>query len=516
MDGDHCDGDDSDKNNKFRTTTNVISSETKTTQYTSASSEPIPSTSVQSIGGVVSSNLISNFPNDVLIKQEPEPEPSAMVMDTVQTVQCDKSTVTSGQLHLTSPLKKNIEQLSIPQQFFADPSKRTTTTISNQNNTSVPNVIGNKSITAAEVFVQPKPTTPKRFIKCVSKDGKVSLMELIQDESNPKLFKMILPKSVNTSKVGLKQPQQQLQLPRATNAVLTTASMQPPIKIGTVLANPSSGKVVPIIRTSNSVSSNANIPSASLNLTTIPSLSGLSSQSMNKPNIVIGGNLSLNGPSTSTILPKLVAVNSSTPMTPTAQPTSSTQSLSPHMRIIKKNNKIFVVDSQQLQKTQSQQQTVRKPQVSLLKPRPTTAIGSSVVKKITVTNIPGIEYKNINVYVPNDIQIASKSIFKAKHTSAMRPSYSELLEKRFIARNTYSNMTEAISWLLKAIPLVTPLASQLEFRESFPFVVSSMAEFSNLNVVKQRSFEVIFVIERRLLFDRLRLFKIGIKMISRP
>lgn len=48
-----------------------------------------------------------------------------------------------------------------------------------------------------------KATAKKTFVKCVGKDGKVSLMELVRDEKNPKLFKMILPPGVQANKMVL-------------------------------------------------------------------------------------------------------------------------------------------------------------------------------------------------------------------------------------------------------------------------------------------------------------------------
>lgn len=497
MDG-QGDDDDSDENNKCRTT-NTVSSGMHTIQNIVAPPEPMPSTSSQSIAAVVSNNQISHFPNEMRIKQEPGVETVPVAIPIPVPTQCDKPIATNEQIHsiehnypsiLTTPIK--IEQPSISHQIIAGPSKQIST-ICNQNYANLLNAGSNVSAINPVVAAQPKAATPKRFIKCVSKDGKISLMELVQDESNPKVFKMVLPKGVGTNRVNLQQQQQQQ--PQAMNTMklvkpLGTALMQP-IKIGTMLASSSSGKM-PLIRnltgnSMNSISNNANTPITNLNLTTINSISAIpkATQLVPNSNIVVV-------PKPSISLPKLVAINSPKSTTPPTNKASlSAQQFPPGTRIIKNNNKILVLDSNQLQKAQRQKQSLLKPQVSLLKPRPTTSIGSSV-KRITVTNIPGIEHKNINVFVPNDMGMATKSVFKAKSTLTMRQNFSKLLENRFMARRTFSNMTEAIAWLMKAIPLVSSTAAHPEFRESFPFVVSTMAEFYSFHVAKQRNFEVIF------------------------
>lgn len=513
MDGQSNDDDSGDTSKSQGT--NTISS-----VRTMATPEPIPSTSSQSIGAVVPNKQISNLCTEVQIKQEPGvgtiptpvPLPVPMPVPTI----CDKPIATTEQIHstdhnypsiLTTPIK--IEQSTIPQPIIAGPSKQMTK-ISNQNITNVASTSSIKSATISTsplVAVGSKTNTPKRFIKCVSKDGKISLMELVQDESNPKVFKMVLPKGVGTGKINLQQPQlQQQQQSQAMNSIkLVTPSLMQPIKIGAVLPSTSSG-AVPIIRnltgkSMNFITTNTNTPVTNLNLATINSASAVrtSPQIANKSNVVV-----VSKPPTS--LPKLVAINSPKTTT-TPLPVISKaffapgQQLPSSTRIIKKDNKILVLDSKQLPKTQRHKQSLLKPQVSLLKPRstPTTTFIRNSLKKITVTNIPGIEHKNINVFVPNDIGMATKSVFKAKNTAKIQlHNYSNHLENRFMARKTFSNMTEAIAWLLKAMPLVSSFAAQDGFRESFPFVVSTMADFYSLHVAKQRSFEVIFVVTIRI------------------
>lgn len=515
---DHGNDEDGVKSNKSHTSSTVSS---EVVQHTVVAPDPKSSTSSQSMAAAVSNNQISNICHGVRIKQEPGGETRPAVVPAVMPaplsipvrVKCDKPIATNEQIHsiehnypsiLTTPNTK-IEQSTTQQRIIAGPSKQMST-ICNPNTANVLNAGINPTAINPVVAVQPKATTPKRYIKCVSKDGKISLMELVQDESNPKLFKMVLPKGVaGPSTVNLQQSQA-MNTVKLVKPPTTPSSMQP-IKIGAVLPGTSTGKM-PIIRNlmGNSMNlmskSTPNTPIASLNLSTIHSLSAIPkpkpTQFVNQSNVVV-----VSTPSTS--LPKLVAINS--PKTTMASPIINTPSLGssgqqfpPGTRVIKKNNKILVLDAKQMgQGAQRPKQSLLKPQVSLLKPRPPppTLIGNSL-KRITVSNIPGIEHKNINVFVPNDIGIArttttpTKSVFKAKSTSTVRQDFGNQLENRFMARRTFSNMTEAIAWLLKTMPLVSSSAAQDGFRESFPFVVANMAEFYSLHVAKQRSFEVIF------------------------
>lgn len=484
-------GDDDDRDQNASGSIQTVSSEVRTPQKVVIVPEPMPSTSSQPMASVC---------NEIRIKQEPGMDTVPVVVTMPAPIQpkCDKPMTTNEQIQSTehnypsistTPIK--IEQSPTRPQIVAGPSKQRTS-ICIQNSANALNVGSKLTTTNPMVVVQPKGAPgQKRFIKCVSKDGKISLMELVQDAANPKVFKMVLPKGVGTGKISLQQ-QPQPQPSQAMNTVKFVKPMIQPMKIGTVLPSTSTGQM-PIIRnlsrsSMNLISTNANTPVTNLNLTTTNTLASMTkpTQSVNKSNVVV-----VSKPSVS--LPKLVAINSQkTTMSPINKMVPRPGQLPPGTRIIKKDNKILVLESNQPYKTQQQRQSLLKPQVSLLKPRPLITSIASSVKRITVTNIPGIEHKNINVFVPNDIGVsATKSVFKTKNTGTMRYDFSNHLESRFMARKTFTNMTEAIAWLLKSIPLVTSYAAQDGFRESFPFVVATMADFYSLHVAKQRSFEVI-------------------------
>lgn len=233
---------------------------------------------------------------------------------------------------------------------------------------------------------------------------------------------------------------------------------------------------------------------------------------------ILLGNLS--SPKKNQPMPKLVAINSPhastsilnrpipppkivvpaiqqkiTPVSSASRPASMQKTNhSPITGVMQANNKIIVLDSSRLPK--NQQQSLLKPQVSLLKPRPAAATTGRAttkanhLKKITVSNISGLENRNINVFVPADVKFESNVKFKSQTDKQIHHKYGAELEQWFLAGNSFTNMTGAIGWLLKRIPLISTMAAQPEFRESFPFVVPTLADFYSLLIPKQRSFEV--------------------------
>lgn len=456
--------------------------------------QPIPSTSSQSLTKSTGNYPASSVSQEVFVKQEP------------MEVQCIQPQVPFDESHRnghgsTIDTSMNQSQLILPPVIIKSeppPLVKPISTISqpkicDQNaNKPPPNIVTGK----------------KTFIKCVSKDGKVSLMELIRDDKNPKMFRMVLPPGVQGNKVTTQQsPTLMPPVRGATPVVLNPMNlvrpmapvvntMPKPIIIGTpgVRVGPSGTRVSHIQTMSTEVTSlnSANMSSNTLNPAVRP-ISSLKSpnQSPNTLNSLNNPNFFINHSNASKNPPKLVAINS--PLTPPTQrilPNKQLNPLAPSVRIIQKNNKILVLDPNRVTKTPPR--SLLKPQVSLLKPRnppPTT----SSLKKITFSNIPGLEHKNINIFVPADVRLGPTAVSKAQSTYQARPKFNEEFEKRFMARQKFANITEAFGWLLKEVPLISSLAKQPEFKESFPFVVSTPDEFYSLLLPKQRSFEVIFI-----------------------
>lgn len=431
---------------------------------------------------------------------------------------------------------------------FKPPTVMPNLKICDQNNANASNTAG-KPVT--HVIPPERGSSRRTFVKCVGKDGKVSLMELVQDEKNPKLFKIVVPqRSVQGNKLTL----QAANLNRISTPIIRSPSnvMKPamastnpvvqPIKTGVtavsiVTATTTSAGTATSTATSTfaiQLPNPANVRRVHLNavkpifINSSPNLKP--SISTFKPPIAtltassaaFGSNQRLQSPNqfvstamqsvSNSSLPKLVAINSRVPSNSPNWPLQSAvvqtkpvmtfkpaaiskaganlpAAFNSATRIIQKNSKILVLDPNRASKNQ---QSLLKPQVSLLKQRnsPATVIPSNL-KKITVTNIAGIEHKNINVFVPADVQLDARTAAKSQNVHPGRHCYSDEVEHRFMARRAFSNVTEAVGWLLKEVPLVSPLATQPEFRESFPFALPTLDDFHKLHPAKQRSFEVI-------------------------
>lgn len=444
--------------------------------------DPMPSTSSQSIPTPIEHPQNPSSSCEISIKQEPlnvqMPVPETLI-STEPPIKIENSQHYGATSALASvPLSVPIPSVNTVNIKMEHPSPLPVIPefkICDLNNANISSQIGNPQVKV--VMPASKEPPKKRFIKCVSKDGRVSLMELIQDEKNPKLYKMVLPQPVQGSTIVL---------PPAANRMATPIVLNPPN-----LVRPAANLVVQPNSLVPPNIGNINLPSRALPVGSIRPVIVLNrpNQPMNKTNATLNRS---NGTSISVELPKLVAIDS-----PRPQPTVVTQQPRPVVlpapirpstaiipckptQIIQKNNKVLVLDSNQPSRTQPK--SLLKPGVSLLKPRPQST--SNNLKKIIVNNIPGIEHKNINVFVPADVKLELNTAIKST-------TFEDALEKRFLDLRIFSNVSDAVAWLMKEIPLVTSMASQRGYRESFPFAMSTLAEFQSLHLAKQRSFEVI-------------------------
>lgn len=515
----------------------------------SASYHPIPSTSSQALSKSIENPTPSNSlaQNSPLVKQEPIDfvHPSANTVTTHDShingheITQTPSISTPVVMKTETPVNIPTEQPAVP---FKLPTAMPKLKICDQNNANASNLAG-KPMT--NVLLPERGSTRKTFVKCVGKDGKVSLMELVQDEKNPKLFKMVMPQGVQGNKLTLQaHSTNRISTPIILNpsnimkpATTTANSVVQPVKTGVSIVSPAAttpGKptsatttfAIKIPNTANVrqmhlstakpifINSNSNlkplISTFKSPITTITSTSATftrSNQPVQSPNQFV--TTAIQSVSKSA-LPKLVAINSTVPSIPLNRPLQQMVALtkpvmtfkpapvstaglpaafSSATRIIQKNSKILVLDHNRAPKNQ---QSLLKPQVSLLKQRNSPAtVNSRNLKRITVSNIAGIEHKNINVFVPADVQFGARVTAKSQNVHPIRQRYSDEVEHRFMARRAFSSMTEAIGWLLKEVTLVSPAAAQPEFRESLPFVLPTLDNFHRLHPAKQRSFEVI-------------------------
>lgn len=316
----------------------------------------------------------------------------------------------------------------------AGPPLPTTTSQVASNFTSLPKMIAVNAPTVNASSLLVNATTGKRFMKCVDKTGKVSLIEMIADPNNPKIIKMILPS-------------------RARTTSLQASSSD---------ANKSKILMMPAQLITSNTSANASGSSSVVRTNTIRAPIVVS-----KPREKLPFDRSS---SKTVILP-----NGKVVFTERAATTSRVKQLA--------------------------QQSLLRPQISLLKPQKIeekpavpVSIGTKGLKMITVNNLSGMENRNINVYLPTecqsevDIEIPNSKRFVV--ITKKRQQLACDLETEFHRCVHFPTVTASVVWLLKRLPLISPLAHQHDYKESFPFVVASIETFDAMPTVKQRCFEV--------------------------
>lgn len=335
-------------------------------------------------------------------------------------------------LHIEDTIQRpskivNIIEPRVNAQF---PLKATTSQVPS-NPTSLPKVI---AINKPSINVSNLPlnaATGKRFIKCIDKTGKVSLIEMVADPNNPKIVKMVLPAALRTVAV------QSSPSDTKNNRIISLPTQLLPVKTSTIIST----------------------------------ASGVQPNVIRLPTIVTKSN-------DQKLLTK--SVNNTVRMS---------------------NGKVVIIDkATTTAKTKPLvQQSLLRPQISLLKPqnmedKPLASMGTKGLKMITVNNLSGMENRNINVFMPtecesdSDIEIPRSKRFVVN--AKKRYQLACELEIEFNRCQNFANVTASMVWLLKRLPLISPLANQHDYKESFPFVVDSIETFEAMTTPRQRSYEV--------------------------
>lgn len=350
-----------------------------------------------------------------------------------QTSNSFTATMPNEELSLMKTIKKEIEPVSeqsecLPEQFLKDSVSDTKPIIHQNQNCDQIKPTARPSLLSAKT---PGPTKPKplialpkisptvmngpgkKLIKCVTKDGKVSFLQLVQDPNNPKLFKIMLPKAPATNQAENLQKLNLVKLLPNNQQMLNMLPQPSPIQTKTTIC---------------------------------PSETFIKSNPLKRAN--------------TTPLPTTIC------------------------------NKITAIDLNGMLQPQTQQRSLLKPQVSLLK---SSAVNSNASiaspnknngKMITVSNIPGLENKNINIYLPREVRPSTSSMAPLDQPHIK-------LQTSFLMNSLFLNMTDAISWLFRKIPLIDSRTAKSEFKHLFPFVVPSSSVFNSLTIAKQRNYEVI-------------------------
>lgn len=316
-------------------------------------------------------------------------------------------------------------------------------------------------IEAANQSVVKKPVQAKKLIKCIDKSGKVSFVELVQDPSNPKVFKMIVPKVVSIAKNSI---------PAAGATPATSAN-----------GNGATTQLVSDVGAPSTLSATAirqkNHKVFAIDSTKVP----VQLQLQHKQ-------------------PQQQHQQPQQPQTGQQRPAQQ-QHLQPQQKSQLKQmppahpkhpQALYPLTKRQIlpKPSQPQQQSLLKPQISLLK---LSQSAKAPVKVIRVNNIAGLKNRNINVFVPSNLKVHPSNTGPAQPDEQPKESRNldVQLETEFCGQS-FNTVTMAVNWLLKRLPLISSNASYANYRQAFPFVTRSLADFKSFHLAKQRSFEVIF------------------------
>lgn len=335
----------------------------------------------------------------------------------------------------------------------------------------------------------------KKFMKCVDKQGKVSFVELLPDPNNPKVFKLVLPNKKLTPSLGSNsiRPMPSLSPIQPTNAktlqvssaASTSSTVQPQVPI-----NSSSYKEISVNATFKQP---LQATQASSSVKRIVNVNAINNSVGIKNSVASSVNEVSNKVSKDLISPmKRPAETSQVPVNQKCA-LSSVQGKA----VIMKNGKIFIVDKSKAIIQPKLQQSLLKPQVSLLKPTiaenkkqvqvscPSLSITSSMNNNFHGEK--SVFKKNSKITTQNDSTAFSKKIVGVKFDPKQ---YAVELEERFYKCDHFENVTTSVFWLLRQLPLI--MQQEIHgLRDSFPFMVRSEKIYNAMPWGKQRCYEVI-------------------------
>lgn len=297
----------------------------------------------------------------------------------------------------------------------------------------------------------------KKFVKCIDKNGKVSLIQVVVDPNNPKILRMVTPAAISTiTKVA------------STTTVTTPSSAPKIIKLSSVL--PLAGNRSPIVLPKLSVIS------AGTTLTQIAKpLLGQIKKLIQAP----------------TRSPE--KLSASAPVRFSIESPSASKPL--QSSAVNINQIVAQNPARKLIRPSQPQQSLLKPQFSLLKssnskkPQLTIADKSNM-KVITVKNIVGLQNKQINVFFKQEVMADPPAGRKMDIKTQPNRRWADKLERSF-SDNKFSTVRGAAAWLLQRLPLISPLRRKVSYHQSFPFAVESDEKYQGLSVAKHRSHEVV-------------------------
>lgn len=325
--------------------------------------------------------------------------------------------------------------------------------------------------------IQPQKKIMPNLVKCLDSNGKVIIVQLVADPNNPKNIKII-----KNPKLNLQTIQSTSNTIKIANSTVVSSQINSPTNILPTIASASSNNK--IVHISNQLPNSVNEVVKLPNVVVSPTGSGA------RPNVV-----KINQPICSGVKSTPPTINqASTTVVKNVfdqhqrQQSNTTNTSTNNKTIIMKNGNIFIVQNTNSsnnsirpaiqQKTKLKQESLLKPQISLLK----TNLNKPTQSYLQTSNkVPSILGRGEPIQFSKNKQIIAS-------TSQLPPqSYQKRLETQFYQRNTFSTVKLAVTWLLKHIPLFNQLPiNDVNFESEFPFVCQSKKSFMCLTNIQQK------------------------------
>lgn len=324
----------------------------------------------------------------------------------------------------------------------------------------------------------------KALVRCLDTNGKIIFVELQIDPKNPKNIKIIktptqpAPQSIPKPTVTQTKINPLIEQIRTTPLSTTLLSNNPSNSANQLMeTNSTNSTSITVNPKPITVQGNTNV--SQLNLT------GTKNVIENKKVFIIKPPT----PSNPVNPPPLVRISNPTKVTlvpnitnqkvlqPLPKPTPTRKLSISSNNVIMKNGQIIILSKDKLH-TKPKQESLLKPQISLLKPLYQKQTNESTTMKSNSSQKPSCQIfgSRLNKQIPLNQNVVKRD-------------YQKDMSILFL-RHRFDTVRSAVEYLLRNAPLINTLSSRIEFSAAFPFVAESQEKFDSFPIPKRRSYEV--------------------------
>lgn len=332
----------------------------------------------------------------------------------------------------------------------------------------------------------------KTLVRCLDTNGKIVFVELQVDPNNPKNIKIVKTPTViaatqPTSQNLSKFPNvTQLKLNPPTEQIRHVAHTTPVSNILSNTSNSPKQYVVHPVTSTRTIHSKPVMIQSNANLSRFISTDAKSSTENKKIFIIKSStppNLSSTNPPPLVRMsnPNKVALAPSAPNVKVIQQVTKpieTRKLTINANnVIMKNGQIIILDKDKSH-PKPRQESLLKPQVSLLKPLYQKQLNESTLPKSNTIQKPLSQVAGFRIR--KQIALGQNNIKRDYH----KEFYTVFLRHRF------HTVRSAVEYVLRNVPLINTLSSKPEYSTAFPFVTESHDKFTSFSFPKRRTNEV--------------------------